>query len=330
MANTVVAVYDTQEHAQKAQQNLLAAGFNHGEIHLHASDAGVSGTAGTSTSSIGSPNSSGGISGNGDAGSFGGGVRNFFREMFGGEREAEHGQIGHADRYAEAVRRGSYVVAVEANDQQRRDLATQVMEGCDPIDIDERASQWQSSGWQQHDQTAAPYTADEIARERAALRDNRPAALASDQQTTIPVIEEQLQVGKREVQRGGVRVFQRVVETPVQENISLREEHVHVERHAVDQPATANNLDAFKEESFELREMAEEAVVAKTARVVEEVVIGKEVTEKQATISDTVRRTDVEVEQLGQQSGSVGSTVGTAGSAGTSGTSGTAPPTPKR
>src|SRR5437764_3366736 len=49
----------------------------------------------------------------------------------------------------------------------------------------------------------------------------------------IPVVEEQLKVGKREVQRGGVRVFSRVVETPVNESVNLREEHVNVERRPV-------------------------------------------------------------------------------------------------
>jgi len=72
-----------------------------------------------------------------------------------------------------------------------------------------------------------------------------------------------------------------------------------VERHAVDQPASEADLAAFKEGSMELREMGEEAIVSKTARVVEEVVVGKEVTQQTQNINDTVRRTDVDVEQLG-------------------------------
>jgi uncharacterized protein (TIGR02271 family) len=123
--------------------------------------------------------------------------------------------------------------------------------------------------------------------------------LSGGDTTRIPVVEEELQVGKRQVQRGGVRVYQRVRETPVNESVQLREEHVHVERHPVDQPATSADLDAIKEGAIELRETAEEAVVSKTARVVEEVVVGKEVTEQTKDINDTVRRTDVEVEQLG-------------------------------
>jgi len=117
--------------------------------------------------------------------------------------------------------------------------------------------------------------------------------------SAIPVVREELKIGKREVQRGGGRVFSRVVETPVSESIGLREEHVKLERHQVDQPINPADATAFKEQSIEVRETAEEAVVEKSARVVEEVVVGKEVSEHQQQIRDTVRHTEVEVEQLG-------------------------------
>ena len=115
----------------------------------------------------------------------------------------------------------------------------------------------------------------------------------------IPVVQEQLKVGKREVQRGGVRVFSRVVETPVNESIGLREEHVNVQRRPVNEPISTTDSSAFKEQSIEMRETAEEAVVEKSARVVEEVTINKEVSQRQQQINDTVRHTEVEVEQLG-------------------------------
>jgi len=115
----------------------------------------------------------------------------------------------------------------------------------------------------------------------------------------IPVVQEELKVGKREVQRGGVRVFSRVVETPVDQSIGLREEHVNVERRPVDQPISTADATAFKEQSIELRETAEEAVVQKSARVVEEVLVGKEVSQRQEHIHDTVRHTEVEIENLG-------------------------------
>jgi uncharacterized protein (TIGR02271 family) len=123
--------------------------------------------------------------------------------------------------------------------------------------------------------------------------------LNEQRSTAIPVVQEDLQVGKREVQRGGVRVFSRVVETPVNESLNLREEHVSVERRPVDQPISPSDATAFKEQSVELRETAEVPVVQKTARVVEEVLVAKEVTQRQENIQDTVRRTEVEVENLG-------------------------------
>jgi stress response protein YsnF len=47
-----------------------------------------------------------------------------------------------------------------------------------------------------------------------------------------------------------------------------------------------------------VRETAEEPVVAKTARVIEEVVVGKESTTRTETVNDTVRGTKVEVERV--------------------------------
>jgi hypothetical protein len=77
---------------------------------------------------------------------------------------------------------------------------------------------------------------------------------------------------------------------------------VNVERHKVDQPLGAGDSSAFKEQTIEMRETAEEPVVEKSARVVEEVVVGKQVSERQQKISDTVRHTEVQVENLGKGS----------------------------
>ena len=71
-----------------------------------------------------------------------------------------------------------------------------------------------------------------------------------------------------------------------------------MKRTAVNRPATEADFAAFKEGSIEVREMAEEAVVSKTARVTGEVEIGKTATEREETISDTVRKTKVDVEQI--------------------------------
>lgn len=116
----------------------------------------------------------------------------------------------------------------------------------------------------------------------------------------IPIIEETIHVGKREVQHGGVRVRTDVVEEPVSEDVKLRRTEVHVERHPVDRPATEADIQASKREA-EFVETEEEAVVGKSARVVEEVVIKPETEEKAETVREKVRRTDVKVEKEGEE-----------------------------
>lgn len=119
---------------------------------------------------------------------------------------------------------------------------------------------------------------------------------AAGTEERIPVVEEQLAIGKRETQHGRVRVRSYVVERPVQEQVRLREERVHVERRPVDRPLGAADEAAFRERTIEAVETAEEAVVNKQARVVEEVVVRKEDKERTETVSDKVRRTEVKVE----------------------------------
>jgi hypothetical protein len=111
-------------------------------------------------------------------------------------------------------------------------------------------------------------------------QDIRARRRADDKEATIPVVEEELSVGKRQVERGQARVHTRVTERPVEESVRLRDEKVTVERHPVDRPAT-------------------EPVVSKRARVVEEVTVRKEAREHTETVHDTVRRKDVDVEPAG-------------------------------
>ena len=120
---------------------------------------------------------------------------------------------------------------------------------------------------------------------------------AIDGETVIPIVEEELVVGKREVQSGGAHIRTGVIETPVEETVNLHEEHITVDRQRVNQPVS-DAAAAFQEKSFEVTETAEVPVVAKSARVVEEVVVGKTANDRVETVHDTVRRTDVEVEDL--------------------------------
>ena len=122
----------------------------------------------------------------------------------------------------------------------------------------------------------------------------------------IEVIEEELQVGKRTLQRGGVRVYSHLISKPVEQQVNLREEKVSVERRPVDREISPSEISALRDQTIEVTEMAEEAVVGKRARVKEEVVVGKQATERTETVRGNVRHTEVEVEQLGTQARTTG------------------------
>jgi uncharacterized protein (TIGR02271 family) len=118
---------------------------------------------------------------------------------------------------------------------------------------------------------------------------------STDKDVTIPIIKEEIQIGKEEVEKGGIRLRSRIVEKDVAEDINLREENVNVERTSVDRPASEADI---QEQEIELIETREVPVVNKEAKVVEEVSLNKEVNEREETIKDTVRSTDVDIEKL--------------------------------
>jgi len=136
-----------------------------------------------------------------------------------------------------------------------------------------------------------------VAEQNAEQIEDRNIKENKNRETTIPVIEESLEVGKKVVERGGIRIRQRVVEKPVEENINLREEHIKVDRKNVDRPATDSDFDA-NDQDIEIREHAEVPVVNKEARVVEEIKVTKEVTNRDEKVKDTIRKTQVDVDDL--------------------------------
>ena len=101
---------------------------------------------------------------------------------------------------------------------------------------------------------------------------------ATDKEEVIPLAEENVEIGKRTVDRGTTRVRRYVVETPVERDVTLHGERVTIERarrRPVDAAASGH---AFEERTVEVRETEEVPAVEKTARVVEEVAIRKEET----------------------------------------------------
>ena len=292
MANrTITALFDSRAEAEQAVQALVSeVGLDRSAVRVDLSSEATTATTGAAASS------------HEDRGFFAS-----LKDLFvpDGDRHA----------YAEGMRRGGVLVSAQVDDA-RIDRAMDVLEQHGAVDLDEREAEWRRSGWTGYAGTAAAGTGATL----GAVSDGNSTGAASARTTTatgavqggeaIPITEERLTVGKREVNRGRVRVRSYVVETPVQEQVALRQEHVDVERRPVDRPVAAGD-DAFRERTVEATESAEEAVVAKEAQVKEELVIRKTAEEQTQTVQDTVRRTEVEVEDERQAGTSTGGTTTT-------------------
>lgn len=122
---------------------------------------------------------------------------------------------------------------------------------------------------------------------------NRSTATGDEE--VIPVVKESLRVGKRDTDLGRVRVRSYTVEEPVSESVNLHDERVFIERRPVDRELSGTEA-AFTDRTIEANEHREEAVVSKDARVTEEIALRKEGEDRTETVSDSVRRTEVEIE----------------------------------
>ena len=280
MNSVIVGIFDTQSAANNAKNKLLVSGFANETVVVSDDDMATMRTDSVVGSTSVQPH---------QQREHEGAISRFFSSIFGSDDNPDE---YHAT-YREAIRRGHYGVSVSVKNEDEQARAESILNDFGAIDTDERSEQWRGEGWVAGNDMANTANKSETA--------VGMAGTAGETAGTLKEISEELKVGKRSVARGGVRVFSRMVETPVQETVSLREEHVDVQRRAVDRPATEADFAAFKEGSVEVREMAEEAVVSKQARVVGEVDIGKTVTERDETVRGTVRETRVEVEQIDSQ-----------------------------
>ncbi len=289
---TIVALYDERADAQRAADDLYAAGFGRDEVAIEGGSSGGSGAT---------------ASGSGWAGDYSAGSGRVSSLTRLGVPQAD------AELYAEGVRRGGSLLIAKVSDA-KVDEALDVIERHSPVDLDDRGQHYRQAGWSGYDHTLGDYDEVQVTEERsrhgtglgaaaAGLRDvdaGRTATgterVASDREEVIPIAEEQVHVGKRAVERGRVRVHSYVVETPVEETVSLRDETVSVERRAVDRPVGEVPADAFRDRDIEVTETDEQAVVGKEARIVEELVVRKDVATETETVRDTVRRTEVEID----------------------------------
>ena len=283
MTQTITALFDRPAEAQAAQAKLMAAGIPQSAIRL------IQGAQTARTS--------GSYDYHKDEGGFWGSLKDFF--------------MPEEDRYAysEGLSRGGTLLTVQT-DQARLETAYDILEQNGSVDLDQREASWRKEGWSGY--SAPGGTTAATGGTTAAAGAIAGTSGAAGDKDYIPVVEERLNVGKRVAESGRVRVRSYIVETPVEEQVTLRDETVHVERRPVDRAPTAADEALFEDKVIEATEMREQAVVSKDARVVEEVGIRKDAGQRTETVTDKVRRTEVEVEDERGNVSRTGTTAGTA------------------
>lgn len=213
--------------------------------------------------------------------------------------------LAHAEIYDRTPEGASALQGVDLTPEERASceqkmaagdhmLLAQVRSGEDPgliVEVLERVA---------NEGPVLDFAGDDLAAAGAVPGDSNPASGVVAEET-IPVVEEELRVGTREVVRGGARVRTRVEDVPVQQDVELIEEHARVERRPATRIVPESELEAgglLRERVIEVAQMREEAVVTKQAVVREEVVVSKSVERRVERIDDSVRRTEVEVDRL--------------------------------
>ena len=288
MAQTVVGLFGTLGEAQRIAEYFRTAGYANTTVFANGGEDKDE------------------INAEGKVG-IGEKISNFFSGLTGGDDDVH-------SHYANGVNNGGGLVAVTTEDD-RVDVVSGILKdkGARDIDDDFDADKLGNAA-----NTANPdrgygrrADVDGDTANAAYARNTDTAAYDRDLNATasdnsrnvtgeqvIPVVAEDLVVGKRAVNRGGVRVYSHVVSEPVSEDVTLRNERVVMDRRAVDRPATAADFAAGKDSTIELNAMGEEALVGKTSRVVEEIRLGKESNSRTETVNESLRHTEVEVSEL--------------------------------
>ena len=256
---TIIAVFDNAEHANAAANSLKSAGVPDAAIRMHANTADRAGNA---------PQREEG----------------FWSSLFGGAPDQD------VAVYERSLAGGSTVLSIDSPEEHVSKVI-EILESHNPVDIDERATSYGLTQNTAQNQTASP-TSQPPANQRGVSAETPKNTDGGKMQLS----EEELAVGKRVINRGGTRIRRFVVETPVEESVSLHSEKVVLERNPVSDGRAPT--DSFSEKTIEMTEMAEEAVVSKSAHVYEEVGLRKEATDRVETVRDNLRKEEVEVVQV--------------------------------
>lgn len=259
----IVTLYDTADHAEAARRNLEAAGFPSREISMITRRA-----LALTGDELREPG--------------------LWHRLFGRDI-----QPYEATLYGRSVDAGGAVLTVRVpeNDVGR---ATSILNAHQSVDLLKRAEQQGLVRSATTEKIASVTPVTQAAAPPAAVR---TAASTASGEEILALAEEQINVGKRMVQGGTTRIRRFVVETPVETQVTLHEEHARIVRRAIADPNYIRNLD-WTDKTIEITETAEEPVITKSAHIAEEVVIEREGSDHVKTLRDKVRRQQVEVERV--------------------------------
>jgi len=276
MAEHIVAVFDSEGAAEAAVRDLEQAGISTSAIRRYRPSA----------MSAGNENSGGISPTTGHSGTGG-----FWSWLLGEEPGAETTRSLSLDEqaYEQHAQAGKAVVSVMVEDDAKIHQAVTLITAHHPIEMEEQTEELNAKS---SPETGSPHTglAGSTAESSGVAAQAEPS---SGTEEVIPLAEENLEIGKRTVDRGTTRVRRYVVERPVERDVTLHGQRVTIERRRPVETSVPGH--AFEERTVEVRESEEVPVVEKTARVVEEVAIRKEETERTEKVHDTVRREEVEV-----------------------------------
>jgi uncharacterized protein (TIGR02271 family) len=166
-------------------------------------------------------------------------------------------------------------------------------------DIDDAAESSIASYYRQHG--FAGWNPDEGRdRDRDDVAGRSEARRSTDDEVRMPLSEEHLEVGKREVEAGGVRLRKIIRTETVNRPVELQREEIVVERvPATGRQPTRTDV-AFREEEIYIPLRREEAVIEKTARTTEEVRVGKKRETERREVSETLRKEEVDIQRQGE------------------------------
>ncbi|MEX5452267.1 hypothetical protein, partial [Stutzerimonas stutzeri] len=127
MTQILIAAFDRYAQAEQVKAELVTEGVSHDDIQLSMS-MNPSNVDGSRVEVVGEEPDSDATAAEH--------IGNFFRKIFG------DGAAAHAGRYPEAARRGSTIVTVSLQNEERVPIVEQIMERNGAIDIDERSATW--------------------------------------------------------------------------------------------------------------------------------------------------------------------------------------------